>query len=86
MASNLTQLIVKSQEPFPGWVDTVSAAGALYLLGGIGLIKVCKGDPTVIGDQIPVDICSDTIIVATALYANQKDITVFFNKGYNISR
>jgi len=46
------------------------------LLGGIGLVKVCKGDPMVVGDQIPVDICSDTIIVATALYANQKDITV----------
>lgn len=23
------------KEPFPGWVDTVSAAGALYLLGGL---------------------------------------------------
>ena len=22
------------KEPFPGWVDTVSAAGALFLLGG----------------------------------------------------
>ena len=34
------------KEPFLGWVDTVSAAGALYLLGGINikfynLINIC---------------------------------------------
>mmetsp|Transcript_5722 Transcript_5722/g.4893 ORF Transcript_5722/g.4893 Transcript_5722/m.4893 type:complete len:168 (+) Transcript_5722:735-1238(+) len=60
------------REPFPGWVDSISAAGALYLLGGIGLIKTCKGDYDVIGDQIPVDLCSNQILVAAATYANSR--------------
>ena len=51
-------------------------AGALYLLGGIGLIKVIKGDPKIIGDQIPVDICASAIIVAGAKYAKNPDLTV----------
>ena len=51
-------------------------AGALYLLGGIGLLKVLKGDPKVIGDQIPVDFGANAIIVAGAKYAKSSNITV----------
>jgi len=54
----------------------VSTAGALYLLGGIGLIKVAKGDPQLIGDQIPVDFGANTVIVAGAKYANSSNVTV----------
>jgi fatty acyl-CoA reductase len=48
-------------------------------LGGIGLIRVAKGDPAIIGDQIPIDFCSDTIIVAGAKYARNNDVTVYFS-------
>jgi len=51
-------------------------AGALYILGGLGILKVLKGDPKIIGDQIPVDFCSNAIIVAGAKYANSPQLTV----------
>jgi len=54
----------------------VSTAGALFLLGGIGLIRVAKGDPQLIGDQIPVDFGANAIIVAGAKYAKSSNITV----------
>lgn len=31
------------EEPFPGWTDTMSAAGGLTVLGGLGLIRYIKG-------------------------------------------
>lgn len=64
------------EDPFTGWVDTISAAGALYFLGGIGLLKVVQGNFKNVGDQIPVDFVSDTIIVAAAAYANSQEINV----------
>jgi len=64
------------EEPLPGWVDTISAAGALYFLGSIGLLKFVQGRAENIGDQIPVDFVSDTIIVAAAAYAKSPEINV----------
>ena len=40
------------REPVPGWVDTVSAGGAMYLSGGLGLLPVMRGRPELIGDQV----------------------------------
>jgi 1-acyl-sn-glycerol-3-phosphate acyltransferase len=56
------------KEPFPGWVDSVSAAGAFYLSGGLGLLKIAIGNQNNIGDQIPVDLVSNAVIVCAALY------------------
>ncbi|KAJ1482334.1 hypothetical protein T484DRAFT_1804101 [Baffinella frigidus] len=44
------------RRPRDRWVDTVSAGGAMYLSGGLGLMQVCPGDPNLVGDQIPVDL------------------------------
>lgn len=54
------------QEPVPGWVDTVSAGGAMYLSGGLGFMPVQPGNEKMIGDQIPVDLVVNTIIAAAA--------------------
>ena len=67
---------MNNKDPLPGWVDTVSAAGALYLLGGIGLIQVTHGNKHVVGDQVPVDYVVDSIIVAAAAYARTKELKV----------
>lgn len=56
------------KEPFPGWVDSISAAGAFYLSGGLGLLKICIGNKNNIGDQVPVDTVSNAVIVAAALF------------------
>jgi fatty acyl-CoA reductase len=59
------------REPFEGWVDTPSAASALYLYGGLGLVQEIFGNPNYIGDNIPCDVVVDFMIVATAYHANK---------------
>ncbi|KNC50978.1 fatty acyl-CoA reductase 1 [Thecamonas trahens ATCC 50062] len=51
-------------EPFPGWVDAVSAGGALYLFAGVGVLQFGNGDASLIGDQIPVDYVSNFVLTA----------------------
>jgi fatty acyl-CoA reductase len=55
-------------EPFPGWTDSLSAAGGLTLMSSLGLInyiKISSGGSNRL-DMVPVDIVSNGIIVATA--------------------
>jgi nucleoside-diphosphate-sugar epimerase len=60
-------IIVGSMKlPVPGWTDTISAAGGLSLIGGIGVINYIHGHRNNIADLIPVDIVSNMIIVGTA--------------------
>ncbi len=33
-------------------MDTVSAGGAMYLSGGLGLLPVMHGNPHMVGDQV----------------------------------
>lgn len=54
------------KEPYPGWVDTVSAGGSVYLMAGLGVASLLPGDPQKISDQIPVDFVSNACIVAAA--------------------
>jgi 1-acyl-sn-glycerol-3-phosphate acyltransferase len=63
-------------DPFPGWIDSISAASGFYLFGGMGLIKSIRGDPNVIGDQIPVDYVGDYMITAAAVYAKTGKVKV----------
>jgi hypothetical protein len=51
-------------EPEVGWVDTVSAGGALFLRGGLGFVPVQPGNPELVGDQIPVDLVVNCILAA----------------------
>jgi len=44
-----------NQEPLVGWVDSISAATAVYLVGCLGVLKDLCGRLDLIGDQIPVD-------------------------------
>lgn len=54
------------REPYPGWTDTISAAGGLSLTGGIGIVNWIHGSGDNIADLIPVDVVSNMIIVGTA--------------------
>lgn len=64
-------------EPFPGWVDSISAATAVYLTGSIGLLRDLQCNPNFIGDQVPVDYCSHLIIAAAADSMDKNDIFIF---------
>ena len=49
-------------EPYPGWTDTLSAAGAPILLAGLGLLKYLNTDGMTKFDLISADIVSNGII------------------------
>jgi 1-acyl-sn-glycerol-3-phosphate acyltransferase len=53
-------------EPVPGWIDAVSAAAALYLCAGTGLVSCIHGSVHAVGDQVPVDYVVDTLLIAAA--------------------
>ena len=59
-------IICAKDEPYQGWLDTLSAAGALTVLVGLGLAVYGDLPRTVRGDLIPVDMVSNSIIIGTA--------------------
>jgi alcohol-forming fatty acyl-CoA reductase len=68
-------------EPFPGWTDSLAAAGGLTLMSSLGLIKyikVYKGGNNSF-DVIPVDIVSNGILVTTANAGckNEKTLDIY---------
>lgn len=50
------------EEPFPGWTDSITLAGGIYFIGGMGILRELPGDENVIGDQIPVDLVSNQVL------------------------
>lgn len=42
-------------EPFPGWVDVISAAGAIFVTVGLGLVTALPGVPSI--QWGPLDLC-----------------------------
>lgn len=65
------------KDPVPGWIDSLVASAAIFFFGGIGLIKNLYGDENMIGDQVPVDMVADSILVAAAYEANKPKIEVY---------
>ena len=53
--SNLTITLVRPsiigaafRDPYPGWVENVTAGSAIFLLGGIGMLKHIRGNDQVV--------------------------------------
>ena len=59
-------------QPVPGWIDSLAAAAALFLFVGLGIVRYTQIDLKKIGDCIPVDYVSSTIIVSTAYNIHQQ--------------
>jgi fatty acyl-CoA reductase len=38
------------EEPFPGWTDSITLVGGIYLIGGLGVLRELPGDQNNIGD------------------------------------
>lgn len=64
-------------EPFPGWLDSIAAAAAMFLFVGLGIVKEIKGNSNSIGDTIPVDVVSANIIVATAFNIKKNGLPIY---------
>lgn len=65
------------EEPTPGWVDSISAATAIYVTTCMGIVKDLNGKPQNISDQIPVDYVSSLIIASTADIMNKDKLIVY---------
>ena len=59
-------IICALNEPYPGWIDSLAAAGGLSILAGIGVIRFFLTTSTTRADFIPVDLVSNAIIAGTA--------------------
>lgn len=65
------------KDPVPGWIDSLAASAAIFFFTGIGLVKDLYGDENMIGDQVPVDMVADSILVAAAFEANKPKLEVY---------
>ncbi|KAM3137875.1 hypothetical protein pb186bvf_009956 [Paramecium bursaria] len=65
------------RDPNPGWIDSLVGGAAVLFFAGIGLVKVYKGNGSLITDQVPVDFVVDQILVAAAYEANQKSLQIY---------
>ena len=66
-----------AEEPFVGWVDSVSATTAVYLAASLGVLKDLHGNAGIIGDQIPVDYWAHLIIASTADIIGNSKLIVY---------
>jgi fatty acyl-CoA reductase len=73
-------------DPFPGWTDTLSAAGGLALLTALGLMQVVRveGDGETAFDLVPVDYVSNGCLVATAYSAKNKIDFEIYNMATSV--
>jgi fatty acyl-CoA reductase len=67
-----SMVIHTCKEPFPGWIDTISAVGTVSYPLGMGFLKTYYL-PNGYRDFIPADIVSNSIIVSTAYIGQQKE-------------
>jgi len=65
------------REPCPGWVDVVSAAGAVYITAGLGVLNFLPGDPNSIADIVPVDYVVNAMLAALPAVQNQNTYMIF---------
>ena len=59
-------IIASHSEPYPGWTDTLSAAGALTWMIALGIISKIDIPTHTRADLIPVDFVANHILVSTA--------------------
>jgi 1-acyl-sn-glycerol-3-phosphate acyltransferase/nucleoside-diphosphate-sugar epimerase len=62
-------------EPFPGWVDTLSATGNLFVYSGLGIVKFFPGKTDLITDIIPCDFVSNIMLSSIAAVGSSLTVT-----------
>ena len=60
------------REPFPGWCDSVAAAGTVLFPTAMGWTRQFRGIGDAIGCIVPVDMCINQAIVQTVYSAKLK--------------
>jgi len=65
-----------NNEPYPGWSDTLAAAGALTFLFSMGLIHFLEASKDVVADLVPADYVANCIVASTYFGAKKDDLTL----------
>lgn len=65
------------KDPFPGWIDAVSAIAALVLFSGVGLVRYIQGQPKKILDIVPVDTVANIVIAAIPRMLAEKKFQIY---------
>lgn len=73
-------------EPYRGWVDNISAAGAMVFFVGLGVIRDGVGDYTKTGDLIPVDYVCNATLIGAAVHANVDNLSVYHSASSSINQ
>lgn len=68
-------------EPFEGWTDTLSAAGAPMLVVSLGLVSRLNMDGLNRFDMVPVDYVTNGLLIATANAGSSDEILGIYNCG-----
>ena len=61
-------------EPMLGWTDSLSAASAVFLAGGMGILPTLPGSIWNVGDLVPVDLCAAMILLAAGVALLDKPV------------
>ena len=61
------------REPVPGWVDCLTAAGAVYMSCGLGILKMIPGEMDNVSDLVPADYVVNGILAALAAIQGRKN-------------
>ena len=69
-------IICAYQQPYPGWLDSLAAAGSISMLISSGAVHYFAASRFSRGDMIPVDFVSNSILVGTASQAGSDSLTV----------
>jgi len=78
-------IAASAKEPFPGWTDTLSAAGGLSVAGASGVLNYINTKKDNISDIIPVDYVSNAIIVSTVMCADKPGLTVVHSSSSHVN-
>ncbi len=73
-------------DPMPGWCDVISAAGAVYVACGYGMLKFLPGNPNNVADIVPVDTVVNAMLAAIPSIMNQNRYCgqLFFGFGFDV--
>lgn len=59
-------IICAYQQPYPGWLDSLAASGAISMLISSGAVHYFASNLSNRGDIIPVDFVSNAILIGAA--------------------
>ncbi|XP_075159063.1 fatty acyl-CoA reductase wat-like [Haematobia irritans] len=69
-------IVVSShEEPFPGWIDNINGPIGMLVACGTGIMRTEYADPNVVPDIIPVDMCSNSLLVSAYKIASSKHLS-----------